>query len=149
MATINSVTLSGLLARDPEVREYAPGKSLARVVVCTTDTFKKRDGTEAKEVLFTTITLWGQEALNAAKYLAKGKAVTILGKLKEEKWTDKNSGLERRKLSVVADCIMYLEKMEPVANYVDPAPQKTQQVQQQLQAEPIHDNNENYDELPF
>jgi single-strand DNA-binding protein len=50
---------------------------------------------------------FGKTAENAAKHLAKGRQIAVSGKLRTQKWTDKE-GRERYTTEVVADEIKYL-----------------------------------------
>ena len=113
MATINRVVLSGRLARDPEIKRGEKWV-LAQITVCTSDKFKTRTGEEKEVTIYTNCTLWNVEAEMAEKYLTKGKAVTVEGRLKEDKWLDKSTNQERTKMGVEVTCIMYMEKMEPL-----------------------------------
>ncbi len=138
MATINSVHLVGRLARDPIIKSGETWK-LAMITVCTTDKYKARGGEEIEKTLFTNLTLWNDDALDAEKYLKKGVAVSIEGRLEENKWPDKTTGQERKELRVQVITIMYLEKLAPL-------PQSNDEKQQGLTAPPTE---EEYDELPF
>jgi single-strand DNA-binding protein len=54
------------------------------------------------------ITLWGKQAESLSQYLAKGKQIAVDGKLKQERWTDRDTGNNRSKLGVVAFSIQLL-----------------------------------------
>ncbi len=117
MATINSVHLVGRLARDPLINK-GENWTNAMITVCTTDKFKTRGGEDKEVTVFTPLTLWNDEAILAEKYLKKGVAVSIQGRLKEDRWIDKTTQLERVKLGVQVLTIMYLEKLEPLKEEV-------------------------------
>ena len=53
------------------------------------------------------ITLWGRQAENASKYLQKGNAVYIEGRLKLDEWTDRD-GNTRQTLDVTATDMQFL-----------------------------------------
>ena len=111
MSTINRLILSGRLVRDPEVREIRDGLTVAKITIVVSTMIRQKDGEEREEACFIDCSLWNQEARDAQRYLTKGKAITIEGRLKLEKWTDKNSGMERSKHVLVAENVTYLEKV--------------------------------------
>lgn len=113
MSTINSVVVSGRLAKDPIVREIRENLTAALITVCVSQKYRMRDGTEKEETCFVDCTLWNQEAKNAQKYLKKGAAVTVSGSLKQEKWEDKETGRPRSKHVIQVQNVMYMEKMDP------------------------------------
>jgi single stranded DNA-binding protein len=110
MATINRVILSGRLARDPEIKSFEFG-SVAKIVVCVVDTFKTRKGDEKEDILFMDCEAWNKEADFAHHYLKKGISVTVEGRLKQERWLDKNSGIERTRIIMVADKVFPMERI--------------------------------------
>ncbi len=114
MANINRVTVSGRLARDPEVRTIREGLTVARIIIAVNDTTRSFKGEITEEVLYLECSVWNEDALKAQKYLSKGKAITVDGKLKQEWWKDKNSGADRTKLTLVAEKVVYMEKMNPL-----------------------------------
>jgi single-strand DNA-binding protein len=52
--------------------------------------------------------VWGKQAEQCGEYLAKGRQVYVEGRLKTDKWQDKQSGQERSKVKVVADTVRFL-----------------------------------------
>lgn len=139
MATINNVHLVGRLARDPLVRSGDNWTS-AMITVCTTDKFKTRGGEDKEVTLFTNVTLWNDDALDAEKYLKKGVPVSIEGRLKLDEWVDRTTKQERTKLGVQVITIMYLEKLEPL-------PRSKDEKQQEIIAPPSEEDG--VEELPF
>ncbi len=114
MSTINRVILSGRLVRDPDVREINERLTVARITIAVSSKIRQKDGEDKEEVCYMECALWNQEAKLAQQYLTKGKAITVEGRLKLDRWIDKNSGLERSKHVLVADNVIYLEKMLPL-----------------------------------
>ena len=51
---------------------------------------------------------FGKHAEHAGQYLHKGRQVLIDGELRQDEWTDKESGEKRQRLYVVAQRIIYL-----------------------------------------
>jgi single-strand DNA-binding protein len=103
MASHNSVTLMGNLTRDPELRHTPNGMSVASFGLAI-----NRQTKGGEEVTFVDITVWDKQAETAAQFLKKGRLVLIEGRLRQEKWEDKNGGGTRSKLVVVAERVTFL-----------------------------------------
>lgn len=108
--TLNKVWLVGRLARDPESKEIKQFLVCKLTVVVETS-LKSRDE-EKKEVCYMDCTVWNKEAELCQKYLKKGSYICIEGRLKQDKWIDKDSGKERTKHVLVAENVTFLEKLK-------------------------------------
>lgn len=95
--SINSVVLGGNVTRDPEVRAIANGKSVAKFGLAINDRYKAGDGTFKESVTFVDCEVWNGIADVAAKYLKRGSAVVVEGKLKSDDWQTQ-AGEKRQKL---------------------------------------------------
>jgi single-strand DNA-binding protein len=107
MGTVNRVILVGNLGRDAELRFTGGGTPVAKFSVATTETFKGRDGERKEETEWHRINLWGKSAETLAQYLTKGKQVYIEGRLRTQKWKDKD-GNDRTSVEVTADRVTLL-----------------------------------------
>lgn len=106
---LNRVMLVGRLTRDPEFRSTASGRAVANMRLAIN---RKRG--EQDETLFVDATAWEKTAEFAQKYLQKGTAVFVEGRLQQEDWTDRESGQKRTKLSVVIDRMQFAESKRDV-----------------------------------
>ena len=66
--------------------------------------------TASKEVMFINVQTWGMLGKNCLNYLQKGRGVRVVGRLRQERWTDKDGG-NRERILVVAEHIEF--KKEP------------------------------------
>lgn len=107
MASINRVILAGRLTRDPELKEIKPGLNVCKFSLATDYTYRGKE-TQEKEVCFTDVNVWFKLADLCAASLKKGTLVTVEGRLKMEKWTDK-AGNERSRHIVVAENVVFME----------------------------------------
>lgn len=87
-----SITLVGNAGRDPEVRYFEDGKSVANVNIAC----RASNG----ETEWFNLSIWGKQAQVAADYIRKGTLFAVTGSLATEKWTDKKTGEEKSKLKV-------------------------------------------------
>lgn len=91
------VTVLGNLGRDVESRFTADGKQVTSFSVAVTERHGGKEHTE----WFNCVT-FGKTAEVAAQYLAKGAKCLVIGKLKTEKYTDKE-GAEKTSVKVIVD----------------------------------------------
>ena len=98
--TVNKVILVGNLGRDPEVRGLPNGESVANIAIATSNKYKNRAGEMVDETEWHNAVLFGRLAEIAGKYLKKGSSIYVEGRLKTEKYTDKN-GIERYQTKVI------------------------------------------------
>ncbi len=109
MASVNKVIIVGNLGRDPEMRTFPSGDSVANVTIATTDrwrdknTGENREATEWHRVVFN-----GKLAEIAGQYLRKGSQVYVEGSLRTRKWTDQATGQERYATEIRADSMQML-----------------------------------------
>ena len=136
MSNINTVTLSGRLTRDPELRVTPGGFSVCKLGLASSRTFKTKDGERKEETVFVDIDTFGKQAETCAEYLNKGRCITVQGRLKLDEWEEKQTGQKRSKLSLVAEQIDFGSK--PESNQKPTQSQPTSSVQAQDQ-----------DEVPF
>jgi single-strand DNA-binding protein len=107
MGTVNRVILVGNLGRDAELRFTGGGAAVSKFSVATTESFKGRDGEKKEETEWHRISYWGKNAETLSQYLLKGKQVYIEGRLRTEKWKDKE-GNDRTTVEVKADRVVLL-----------------------------------------
>lgn len=83
MAGVNKAILIGHLGKDPEIRNFESGATLATFSMATTESYKDKTTGEKKEITeWHNIVLWRGLAEIAAKYLHKGDMVYIEGKIR-------------------------------------------------------------------
>jgi single-strand DNA-binding protein len=102
MASVNKVIIIGNLGRDPEVR-YAPsGSAICNISIATSSRRKdKTSGNSIEETQWHRVTLDDRMAEIAGEFLKKGRFVCVEGRLKYDKYTDKE-GIERNTVDIVA-----------------------------------------------
>ena len=75
----NSILLRGHIGRDPEIKETASGKKLARFSVATNKTYKNANGDYVKDTTWHNVIAWGFVADRVDKALKKGYHVLVQG----------------------------------------------------------------------
>jgi single-strand DNA-binding protein len=99
---MNSVNIIGNITRDIEVRFLQSGAAVADASIAVNDRVK-RGADWVDEVSYFDLTLFGKTAEVACEYARKGTKVAIEGRLKQDRWQDKDSGANRSKVKIVVD----------------------------------------------
>ncbi len=106
MASFNKVILMGNLTRDPKLASIMSGSTVCEFSIAINRKYTV-NGQEKEEVCFVDIVVWGRQADSCGKYLHKGSAVFVEGRLKTDSWEDKE-GNKRSKLRVAADRVQFI-----------------------------------------
>lgn len=96
------ITLTGRLAKDPEMRFSATGIAVANLTVVTSARKKINDEWQDTDTTFWSVATFKQLAENVGESLRKGDAVIVTGKMKSRKFQDKD-GNNRTAWEVTAD----------------------------------------------
>ncbi len=102
MKSLNKVFLIGNLASEPEVRKTTTGKLVVVFPLVTNDNWTDKDGTKKERVDFHRIIAWEKLAEVCQKYLKKGSALFIGGKISNRSFEDKN-GEKRFVTEIIAN----------------------------------------------
>lgn len=104
MRSYNHVTLMGHLAQDPELRQTKNGKTLVNFAIATDRDWMDSTGEKMKQVDFHKVIAWQKLAEICGKFLVKGSAVMVQGRLSNRSFESK-TGEKRHVTEVVADDI--------------------------------------------
>ena len=101
--SLNKVLLIGRLGADPEVKQMVNGKSVARLSLATSNTWKDKNTGEKKEKTeWHRVVIFNEGLVNVVQqYVKKGAQVYIEGQLVTRKWTDEKSGLDKYSTEIV------------------------------------------------
>lgn len=77
---LNQVVLIGRTARDMELKTSATGRPFGILTLAITRPFKNSES-GTYETDFVDVSIWGQTAVNVAKYAGKGSAVSVTGRV--------------------------------------------------------------------
>jgi len=95
--SLNKVLLIGRLGADPEIKQMVNGKSVARLSLATSQTWKDKNTGEKKEKTeWHRVVVFNEGLVNVVQqYLKKGAQVYIEGQLSTRKWKDEQSGQDK------------------------------------------------------
>lgn len=95
----NIVRLIGNLGHDPEVRNIAQGRKVARMSVATNETYMNGTGERVTDTQWHTVVAWGRIAEQVELLLAKGAPVMVEGRLSHRSYQTKTG--EKRYITEV------------------------------------------------
>ena len=101
--SLNKVLLIGRLGADPEVKQMVNGKSVARLSLATSQSWKDKNTGEKKEKTeWHRIVVFNEGLVNVVQqYLKKGAQIYVEGQLSTRKWKDEKSGQDKYSTEVV------------------------------------------------
>ena len=100
--SLNKVLLIGRLGNDPEIKQMTNGKSVARLSVATSETWKDKNSGERKEKTeWHRVVIFNEGLVGVVQqYLKKGSQVYIEGQIQTTKYTD-NNGQEKYSTQII------------------------------------------------
>jgi len=101
--SLNKVLLIGRLGADPEIKQMVNGKSVARLSVATSQSWKDKSTGERKEKTeWHRVVIFNEGLVGVVQqYLKKGANVYIEGALTTRKWKDESSGQDKYSTEIV------------------------------------------------
>ena len=101
--SLNKVLLIGRLGADPEVKQMVNGKSVARLSLATSQSWKDKNTGEKKEKTeWHRVVVFNEGLVNIVQqYLKKGANVYLEGQLTTRKWRDEKLGQDKYSTEVV------------------------------------------------
>jgi single-strand DNA-binding protein len=105
MNNLNSILIEGNLVRDPEIHYTAKGTPVCTFSIASNRYFKQDSGME-KEVSYFNVETWSQLAESANNLGHKGRGVRVVGRLKQERWSDRE-GKAQSKVVIVAEHVEF------------------------------------------
>lgn len=101
---MNSVEISGNLARDPIVRSTKTGRAVATFTVASSRLYVTQNGEQKEQTAWINVVAWGAIAERVANFCKKGTFVYVHGSLNTRSYDD-DSGQRHWIMEVVADIV--------------------------------------------
>ena len=121
MRGVNKVMIIGTCGTDPETRYGTNGNAITSLSLATNESWTdKATGEKQERTEWHRVKLFGRTAEIASEYLRKGSSVYIEGKLRTNKYTDKE-GIDRYSTDIVGDELQLLGSRQGGAGDGEPA----------------------------
>ena len=99
--SVNKVILLGRLGTDVELKDTKNGNKVATTSLATSEKYKNAKEEWDERVEWHNITFWGKTAELAKKICKKGDAIYVEGRIKTQKYSDKQ-GHPRTRTDIIA-----------------------------------------------
>ena len=149
--SLNKVLLIGRLGSDPEIKQMVNGKSVARLSLATSNTWKDKNTGEKKEKTeWHRVVIFSEGLVKVVQqYVKKGAQVYLEGQLTTRKWKDEKAGIDRYSTEVVLQGFnssfkILSSKSNQIENIQDNTSEKSS-----LPNDEIVPSNDLDDEIPF
>ena len=101
--SVNQVILMGRLTRDPEQRTTNTGKTIVSFSIAV-----DRGGQDYMADFFN-VNAWEKLGELVMQYLSKGRRVLVQGRLRQDRWDDKETGKKQSRVEVTASDVTFLD----------------------------------------
>jgi single-strand DNA-binding protein len=127
MQNINRVVLTGNLTKDPEPREFSSGSMCSLRLAVNGRRKNPQTGQWEDQANYFDVNVFGAQGENCVRYLVKGRAVAIDGRLRWREFT-RQVGSKGQAVDVVAETVQFLGgRDEASATGSAPAPPTREQ----------------------
>lgn len=110
---MNIVVLIGRLTKDMELK-YTPGSNIP-VGNFYLAVERKNSKGKPKQADFIPCVIWGKLAESTAKYMTKGKLISLRGEIKTDSYKTKD-GAKRYVMKIITDQVSFLSKSNELDN---------------------------------
>lgn len=104
---VNKVILIGNLGRDPEMRYTGDQRAIATLNLATSEKRKDQTGNWVDHTEWHRVVAFGKTAEFCGNYLKKGSSIFVEGKIRTNKWQDKE-GKDRYTTEILASAIQFV-----------------------------------------
>ena len=149
--SLNKVLLIGRLGADPEIKQMVNGKSVARLSLATSQSWKDKNTGERKEKTeWHRVVIFNEGLVNVVQqYVKKGAQVYIEGQLTTRKWRDEKSGQDKYSTEVVLQGYNSSFTILSGKNTQISSPQDNSEKKSSLPNDENISSNDLDDEIPF
>lgn len=110
--SINRVSLSGNLTRDPELRSTTSGSQVLSFGIAVNDRRRNAQGEWEDVPNYVDCVVFGARAESLSRFLAKGQKIVLEGKLRWSQW--ERDGQKRSKLEVIVDNLDFFSQRRQI-----------------------------------
>ena len=141
--SVNQVILLGRLTKDPEERTTPSGKTIVSFGLAVDR------ATQDGEADFFNINAWEKLGELVKRYLSKGRRVLVQGRLRQDRWDDKETGKKQSRIEITATDVTFLDGPAGNDESTDTKPSKSKKDSEEVVIEDIDDKPIDLDEIPF
>lgn len=107
MRGFSKAIITGNITRDPETRTTAAGTSVCSFSVAVNRRYTS-NGEQREEVSYFNCSAWGRTGETIQQYVHKGDPILVSGRLRQDRWDDKDTGKVRSSVEIVVEDFNFL-----------------------------------------
>jgi len=120
MNNLNSILIEGNLVKDPLLRSTPKGAQVCSMSLASNRFYKQEIGFE-REVSYFDVESWSKLAELCYSKGRKGRGVRVVGRLKQDRWSDPE-GKPRSRVTIVAEHVEFRPEFKKDAKYPSEVP---------------------------
>ena len=109
MSDLNRVYLVGNLVKDPEMKDIGSSNKVTNFTIASNRHWTGPEGQKNEEVSFIDCSAYGKRAETINTYLSKGRKILVDGRIKQEKWTDKETKKAQSRIRVIVESFHFMD----------------------------------------
>ena len=121
MSDFNKTILIGNLVQDPESRDIGSNRKVTNFTIALNRKWTGPTGEEGEEVSYIDCAAFGKTGETINTYFTKGRRIFVEGRLKQEKWEDKETKKTCSKIRVVVENFQFMDRKKTEAVETIPA----------------------------
>jgi single-strand DNA-binding protein len=146
---INLTILGGNLTADPEMKYTSANLAICNFSIANNRKWKdKNTGQQQEEVSFFRCAAFGRTAETISQYFRKGSAIVIEGRLKQDRWQDRDTGANRSEVKIDVTSFHFVGSKND-SQQEQPRPQDTYTNTPPAQSPDTGESNFEDDGVPF
>lgn len=102
----NSVQLIGNVGKEPQVRSFESGKTMASFSLATSESYLDANGKRVNNTQWHKVVAWGKTANFVESYIDKGNRIALEGKLVHRSYDDKEGTTKYITEIVVSEIVL-------------------------------------------
>lgn len=117
MSNVNCVVVEGNVTRLPELKTSPNGFQICKIPIAVNRSFKNSNGENTDEVSFFDVETFGKLADMCSKYAEKGRGLSVVGRMKQNRWKT-DDGKTNSRITIVAEHVEFktrIQKPDPKA----------------------------------
>jgi len=114
--SVNKVILVGNVGKDPEARQLNSGTWVVNFSLATSEYYRDRDGNRQEITEWHNVEVWDNLAETVRKYVKKGSMLYVEGRIRTNKWEDKETGQPRSNKHIRANVVTFLNSVSSDSN---------------------------------
>lgn len=118
MRDLNRMYLIGNLVQNPEMKDIGSGNKVTNFVIAVNRDWLGPEGEKVEEVSYIDCVAYRKMAETINNYLFKGRRIFIEGRLKQEKWIDKETKKTQSRIRVIVENFHFMDNKKENKNSV-------------------------------